>query len=74
MDKREFLEGVREVLQGANDDNSELNVFIKEGRQIATELREHDAGVADKVTNIVVAMEDLISYVKERNDVNDVAR
>lgn len=69
MNRQEFQESIREVLEDVNDPNSEFNtVIIKEGHDFAAEMREHDPILADKVSAIVRSFENLRDYIKSRTE------
>lgn len=71
MTADEFKAIVNEILEDANDPNSELYGILADGEQMIKETSAFDVGFSQRMGALIGSIRDLADYVKARAEKNN---
>lgn len=66
MTKEEFIECMKISIEELEDPEHELHKIVREGNEMARDVREHDHTFAQHIENVTSAIADMIKHVRSK--------
>jgi len=65
LTEKEFVTNIKQTIEDFEDDDSILAGVIAIFKEVSLDVAEHDAEMALKVNNVVIAISDMVNSMKE---------